>query len=106
MIAGGDFASVTVFPDALRHAMALAGPSIAEYAIVARGARWDVAIEPSPGVLFETACGDAASALRALCARYGVHVPEFDFGSWVAAKPGEKRRRIRAQGAVRDASCA
>jgi putative adenylate-forming enzyme len=103
LLAGGD---VTIFPDALRHAMALAGPSIEQYAIVTRGTQWDVAIAASAEASFQDACGEAATALRALCTRYGVRVPAFEFGRWSSAKPGEKRRRITGGGAARDASCA
>jgi putative adenylate-forming enzyme len=102
----GDAQDVTIFPDALRQAMALAGPSIEQYAIVAGGMRWNVAIEPSPGTSFDGACEDAAAALGGLCSRYGARAPAFDFGRWCAANPGEKRRRIAVRGRQRDATCA
>jgi putative adenylate-forming enzyme len=96
---------VTIFPDALRQAMALAGASIAQFAIDADGMRWNVAIESSSDASFGGACEDAAAALRGLCARYGARAPTFEFGRWFAPKPGEKRRRITVRRLARDASC-
>jgi hypothetical protein len=90
----------------LRHAMALAGAAIAQYAVVANGTHWSVEIEPSTGTSFEDACRDAATALRELCANHRARAPALDFGRWSAPKPGEKRRRITVRRAPRDAACA
>ncbi len=100
-----DRGDAAIFPDALRHAMALAG-SIGQYAIVANGMRWKVEIEPVAGVSFDDACREAETALRGLCANYRVRAPAFAFGRWSAPKPGEKRRRITVRRSPRDAACA
>jgi putative adenylate-forming enzyme len=97
---------VTLFPDALRHAIVLAGPSIAQYAIVARGKHWDVALEPEPGSTFEDARGNAAAALRSLCERYRVRAPSIEFQPWSAPKPGDKRKRISVHEAAGGVPCA
>jgi hypothetical protein len=86
--------------------MALASAAIAQYAIVAGGERWTVAIEPTPSASFDGACADAVDGLGKLCDRYGVRAPAFEFDRWCSPKPGEKRRRIAARRVPERSSCA
>lgn len=88
---------VAIYPDLLRQAMLLAGPSIAEYSIAQQGMHWQIGLLPAPGASPQDCAGGITAALTRLCQQHAVETPQLDFGAWQAPVIGAKRRRIRSE---------
>ena len=80
---------VAVYPDTLRHAVALAG-DLGDYRIEQHGPQWRVATERGPGDL--TALEDE---LARLARRLDAVPPQLGRMPWPAEAPDAKRRRIK-----------
>ena len=85
----GDPSEVAVYPDTLRHAVALAG-DLGDYRIEQHGPQWRVATERGPGDL--TALEDE---LARLARRLDAVPPQLGRMPWPAEAPDAKRRRIK-----------
>lgn len=81
---------VAVYPDVLRHAVALAG-DLGDYRIEQHGSEWRLAATTAS----PAATGRVSAEIGRLATRLGARPPVVVPMAWPAEAPGQKRRRIR-----------
>lgn len=86
---------VAIYPDVLRRAMLMAGPTVAEYSLTQHGMNWQLALQAVASAGSSDCRREVTQALAHVFAQHGVQAAQLSFHAWQAPAPGVKRRRIQ-----------
>ncbi|QXH49084.1 adenylate synthase [Pseudomonas fakonensis] len=81
-----------LYPDVLRRALLLLGPTLEEYQVRQQGLHWQVDLRTRDAP--ENLARRVSAALNELCHELQLQAPRLSFGRWQAPPPQSKRRRL------------